>query len=68
MSVRRGFFDQSCNFVRPGDVNRVTGACDCDLVLRLLARVAYHRSRSGLMVRSLVATNIQLVCFSKALW
>src|SRR4030095_9909604 len=31
-SVRRSFFDQSCNLLRPGDVDRVAGACDFDLV------------------------------------
>jgi hypothetical protein len=31
-SVRRGFFDQSCNLLWPGYVDRVTGAGDFDLV------------------------------------
>src|SRR5208282_2799473 len=31
-SVRCSFFDQSRNLLRPGDVNRVTGACGFDLV------------------------------------
>ena len=26
------FFDQSCNLLRPGDVDRVAGACDFDFV------------------------------------
>jgi hypothetical protein len=30
-SVRRSFFDQRCNFLRPGYVDRVTGAWDFDL-------------------------------------
>src|SRR6266566_2868656 len=30
--VRCSFFDQSCHLLRPGDVNRVTGARDFDLV------------------------------------
>src|SRR6202158_3103551 len=31
-SVRGSFFDQSCNLLRPGDVDRVAGAGDFDLV------------------------------------
>src|SRR6266404_5962643 len=31
-SVRCSFFDQSCNLPRPGDVDRVTGTWDFDLV------------------------------------
>src|SRR6266481_5971506 len=31
-SVRCSFFDQSCNLLRSGDVDRVAGACDFDLV------------------------------------
>src|SRR5713226_5194841 len=31
-TVRRSLFDESCNFLRPGDVYRVAGACDLDLV------------------------------------
>ena len=57
-SLRCSFFDQSCNLLRPGDVDRVAGAETS--TLWLLARVAYQRSRSGLMVLSLAATNIQL--------
>src|SRR5882724_2497976 len=30
--MRCSFFDQSCNLLRFGDVDRVTGACDFDLV------------------------------------
>src|SRR5213594_287543 len=32
LGVRGSFFDQSCDFLRPGDVNSVTGARDFDLV------------------------------------
>src|SRR6266446_1544350 len=32
LRVRSRFFDQSCDFLRPGDVNSVTGARDFDLV------------------------------------
>src|SRR5437868_1659912 len=32
LSVRCSFFDQGCNFLRPGNVDRVAGACDFDLV------------------------------------
>src|SRR3981189_2596653 len=31
-SVRCSFFDQGCNLLRPGDVDRVAGAGDFDLV------------------------------------
>src|SRR5258705_599390 len=31
-SVRCSFFDQCCNLLRPGDVDRVTGTWDFDLV------------------------------------
>ena len=31
-SVRCGFFDQSCNLLWPGYIDRVTGAGDFDLV------------------------------------
>src|SRR6266478_2867068 len=32
LRVRGSFFDQSCDFLRPGDVNSVTGARDFDLM------------------------------------
>jgi hypothetical protein len=32
MDARGSFFDQSCNFLRLGDIDGVTGACDFDLV------------------------------------
>ena len=31
-TVRCSFFDQSCDLLRPGDVDRMTGARDFDLV------------------------------------
>ena len=56
--MRCGFFDQHCNLLRVRDVDRVAGSGDFDFVAA--GRVAYQRSRSGLMVLSLPATNIQL--------
>jgi hypothetical protein len=32
LSVHCSFFDQSCDFLRPGDINSVTGACDFNLM------------------------------------
>src|SRR6266403_4803044 len=32
LRVRGSLFDQSCNFLRPGDVNSVTGARDFDFM------------------------------------
>jgi len=45
-------FDQSCNLFRPGG-RRPSGWPPETSTLWLLARVAYQRSRSGLMVLSL---------------
>ena len=52
-----GFFDQSCNFLRPRDIDRVTGAEDFDLVAVGSCGIAPFQV--GLMVLSLSA-NIQL--------
>ena len=57
-SVRYGFFDQSCNLLWPGDVDRVAGAGDFDLVA--VGARGIPAFEIGVNVLSAPATSIQV--------
>ena len=56
-----GFFDQSCNLLWPGDVDRLAGVRDFDLVT--VGSCGIPPLEVGVMVLSAAATNAQLGLF-----